>query len=169
MPGLGREEMKEGNLLLKFHWYPIISHLSTLLGFRTPREKCVIREGVHHYRTKQILSVCLEAISKELLVPYVRRCIQNENKPITGEYQEWLTSAEYNSYLFFYHIAFSYLLSIQLLIEAVRKNHSDMVIVTRIKFTHYSTVLPNQSTNNYICETCGNECKCSRNKRVYLN
>ena len=101
MPGLGHEEMKEGNLLLKFLWYPIISHLSTLLGFQTPRAKCVVREGVHHYRMKEILSVCLEAISKELLVPYVRCCVQNENKPIAKEYQEWLTSAEYNSCLFF--------------------------------------------------------------------
>ena len=101
MPGLGHEEMKEGNLLLKFLWYPIISHLSTLLGFRTPRAKCVVREGIDHYKTKQILSVCLEAIVKELFVPYVCHCIQNENQPTTEEYQEWLTSAEDNSYLFF--------------------------------------------------------------------
>ena len=36
MPELGRVEMNEGKLLLKLLWYPIISHLSTLLGFRTP-------------------------------------------------------------------------------------------------------------------------------------
>ena len=110
MPGLGHVEVNEGKLLLKLLWYPIISHLSTLLGFRTPRGKDIVREGVDHHRTKQILSVCLEAIAKELLVCYVRCCIQNEKQPTVEEYQECLTSIEDNSYLFLYHIAFSYLL-----------------------------------------------------------
>ena len=110
MPGLGHVEMNEGKLLLKLLWYPINSHLSTLLGFRTPRGKDIVREGVDHHRTKQILSVCLEAIAKELLVRYVRCCIQNEKQPTVEEYQECLTSIEDNSYLFLYHIAFSYLL-----------------------------------------------------------
>ena len=45
-----------------------------------------------------------------------------------------LTSVEDNSYLFFYHIEFCYLLLFQLLIEAIRNNHSDMVIEARTQF-----------------------------------
>ena len=78
--------------------------------------------------------MCLEAIAKELVVQYVCCCIQNKKQPTVEECQEWLTSVEDNSYLFFYHIAFAYLLSFQLLIEAVRKNYSDMVIAARIQF-----------------------------------
>ena len=59
MSGLGHVEMNERKLLLKLLWYPIISHLSTLFSFRTPRAKDVVRAGVDHQRTKQILSVCL--------------------------------------------------------------------------------------------------------------
>ena len=88
LPGLGHVEMNEGKLLLKLLW--------------TPRGKDVVREGVDHHRTKQILSVCLEAIEKELLV---------KKQSTAEEYQECLTSVEDNSYLFIYQIAFSYLLS----------------------------------------------------------
>ena len=70
LPGPGHMELNEGKMLLKFLWYPFVSYLSTLLGFRTPRAKDVVKEGVNHHRTKQIFSVCLEALSKELLLPF---------------------------------------------------------------------------------------------------
>ena len=75
LPGPGHMELNEGKMLLKFLWYPFVSYLSTLLGFRTPRAKDVVKEGVDHHRTKQvfskqIFSICLEALSEELL-PFV--------------------------------------------------------------------------------------------------
>ena len=55
MPGLGHVEMSEGKCLLKLPWYPIISYLSMLVGFRTPNAKKVVRESVDHHRTKCVL------------------------------------------------------------------------------------------------------------------
>ena len=55
MPGLGHVEMSEGKCLLKLPWYPIISHLSMLVSFRTPKAKEVVRESVDHHRTKCVL------------------------------------------------------------------------------------------------------------------
>ena len=42
-----------------------------MLGCRTPCAKDVVREGIDCHRTRQIPSVCLEALSKELVLSYV--------------------------------------------------------------------------------------------------
>ena len=82
MPVLGHVEMNERKILLKLRWCPVISNLLLLLGSQTPRAKYIVREGFDYHRTKQILSLCLEAIAKELLVPYVCHCIQNKKKQL---------------------------------------------------------------------------------------
>ena len=134
LPGLGHMELNEARLLLKLLWEPLISHVSSLLGFRTPRAKQVVREGIDHHRNRQILSVCLDAISKELLVPFVRDSIKNDRDPTAEFYQEWLSHVEDRSYLFYYHITYSYLLSFHLLTEGVRKNNSNHIMAARIQF-----------------------------------
>ena len=95
-----------------------------MLGFRTPHAKDVVREGIDHHRTRQILSVCLEALSKELVLPFVHECIRNEEEVSVEGYQKYFKNVQNQSYIFFYDIAFSYLLSFHLLTEAIRKNNS---------------------------------------------
>ena len=91
---------------LKLLWEPLISHVSFLLRFQTPRTKQVIREGTDHHRNRQILSLCLDAINKELLVPFVRDSINNQRDPTAEFYQEWLSNVQDRSYLFYYHITY---------------------------------------------------------------
>ena len=95
-----------------------------MLGYRTPHAKDVVCEGIDHHRTRQILSVCLEALSKELVLPYVHECIRNEEEVSVEGYQKYFKNVQNQSYIFFYDIAFSYLLSFHLLTEAIRKNNS---------------------------------------------
>ena len=124
LPGPGHMELNEARILLKLLWHPLISQLASMLGFRTPRAKDVVREGIDHHRTRQILSVCLEALSKELVLPVVRECIRNEEEVSVEGYQKYFKNVQNQSYIFFYDIAFSYLLSFHLLTEAIRKNNS---------------------------------------------
>lgn len=74
--------------------------------FRTPREKQIVREGTDHHRSRQILSLCLGAINKELLVPFVRDSIKNQRDPTAEFYQEWLSNVQDRSYFFYYHITY---------------------------------------------------------------
>ena len=134
MPGLGHIELNEGRLLLKLLWQPLLSRFASLLGFRTPRAKEVVKEGIDHHRTRQILSVAMEAMAKELLLPFVRYSISKSQKPTAAKYQEWFKAVKDQSYLFWYHITFSYLLSFHLLTEAVRKNHSERIMAALIQF-----------------------------------
>ena len=105
-----------------------------MLGFRTPHAKDVACEGIDHHRTRQILSVCLEALSKELVLPFVRECIRNEEEVSVEGYQKYFKNVQNQSYIFFYDIAFSYLLSFHLLTEAIRKNNSRRILAARIQF-----------------------------------
>ena len=109
----------------------IISQVSSLLGFQTPRAKQVVREGIDHHRNK--FYVCLDAISKELLVPFVGESNKNDRDSTAEFYQEWLRYVEVRSYLFYYHITY-YLLSFYLLTQGVRKNNSNTIMAARVQF-----------------------------------
>ena len=132
--GPGHMELNEAGILLKLLWHPLISQLASMVGFRTPRAKDVVREGIDHHRTRQILSVCLEALSKELVLPFVHECIRNEEEVSVEGYQKYFKNVQNQSYIFFYDIAFSYLLSFHLLTEAIRKNNSRRILAARIQF-----------------------------------
>ena len=112
--------------------WPILSHVLSLLGFRTPRAKQVVKEGIDHHRSRQILEACLEAISKELLTLYVRDCMKNNTTPNAESYQIWLSNVKDHTYLFYYHVTFLFLLSFHLLTEAVRKNNADHIMAARV-------------------------------------
>ena len=134
LPGLDRMELNQSRILLKLLWEPILSHVVSLLGFRTPRAKQVVKEGIDHHRSRQILEVCLEAISKELLTPYARDCMKSNTTPNAESYQIWLSNVKDRTYLFYYHVTFSFLLSFHLLTEAVGKNNADHIMVAQVQF-----------------------------------
>ena len=60
-----------------------------MLGCRTPCAKDVVREGIDHHCTRQIPSVCLEALSKKLVLSYVPECIRNEGEVSIEGYQKY--------------------------------------------------------------------------------
>ena len=132
--GLGHLELNSGRVLLKLLWEPLLVHIATLLGFRTPRAKEVFKAGIDHHRTRQVLSVLLEALTKELLTPYVRDCISKCEEPTVLGYRSWMDSVCNSSYIFYHHITFSYLLSFHLLTEGVRKNNSGRIMAARVQF-----------------------------------
>ena len=81
LPGFGHMELNKARFLLKLKWEPVISNISHLLGFTTSRAKLVVWEGIDHHWSKQILSVCLDAIRKELLMSFARKCKTRKYQP----------------------------------------------------------------------------------------
>lgn len=136
IPGPGHIELNSARLLLKFLWQPFMSYFVKQLGFRTPKAQQVVLNGVDHHRSKQLLSCSLEAISKELVVPYVRHCIQMKEEPCNYGYQLWVENVVTDpTYMFLYHVTFTYLLSFHLYNEATRKNHSLRMMASRIQLS----------------------------------
>ena len=105
-----------------------------MLGFRTEKAQMVVKNGIDHHRTRQILSSCLYALSKELLVPFIRDCQKNGVKPSSKNYSEWIDETCSEQYMLFYHLTFSYLLAFNLYTEATRKNHSIRMMAARVQF-----------------------------------
>ena len=66
-PGPGHIELNIVRCLLKFLWHLLVSSIAKCL--RSPRAQELIRNGVDHHRSRQILSVLLESLACELLVP----------------------------------------------------------------------------------------------------
>ena len=85
------------------------------------------------HRTRQILSTCLFALSKELLVPYVQDCQKIRIKPTNQHYLNWVHNTCSEQYMFLYHITFSYLLALSLYTEATRKNNSLRMMLAQVK------------------------------------
>ena len=58
--------------------------------------------------------------------------MKNSTTPNAESYQIWLSNVKDHSYLFYYHVAFSLLLSFHLLTEAVRKNNAANIMAARV-------------------------------------
>lgn len=110
LPELGHMELHKPRLLLKLLWEPIISNIFHLLGFRAPRSKQDVQEGIDHHRSKQILSVYLDAISKELLMPFVRKCMWDQEKPTIQLYQQWLKTLNDQTFILLPHYVFIFVI-----------------------------------------------------------
>lgn len=133
--GPGHFEMNMAKALLSFCWVPFLKTFAQCLGFRREKALQVVRSGIDHHRSRQILRAALDAISRELLVPYVRHCIsENKNVSVDG-YSMWMEN-EVNDqgYLFMYHITFTYLLAFQLYTEGTRKNNHIRMMAARSAF-----------------------------------
>ena len=112
---------------------PFLNKIVKLLGFRTEKVQLIVKNGTDHHRTRQILSTCLFALSKELLVPYVWDCQNIRIKPTSQHYLNWVNNTCGEQYMFLYHITFSYLLAFSLYTEATRKNNSMRMMSTRVQ------------------------------------
>ena len=60
-----------------------------MLDCRILCAKDVVREGIDHQRMRQIPSVCLEGLSKKLVLSYVSECIRNEGEVSIEGYQKY--------------------------------------------------------------------------------
>ena len=112
----------------------MLLRIAQMLGFRTEKALAVVKSGIDHHRTRQILCGCLYALSKELLVPFVRDCLKAEIIPNNDNYINWVVETCGYQYMLYYHFAFTYLLAFNLYTEATRKNHSLRMMAVRIQF-----------------------------------
>ena len=132
LPGPGHLQLNMERLL-KLLWVPFLNKIMKLLGFRTEKAQLIVKNGIDHHQTRQILLTCLFALSKELLIPYVRDCQKIRIKPTNQHYLNWVHNTCGDQYMFLYHITFSYLLAFSLYTEATRKNNSMRMMSARVQ------------------------------------
>jgi len=134
-PGPGHFELNMAKVLLNLCWLPFLSEFGKTLGFRSPKAQDVLKNGIDHHRSREVLEISLQALSSELLLPYIRDCKRLTIQPSAENYQKLIEEKiKSNNYMFFYHLTFSYLLAFHLYTEAVRKNHSKRIMAARVIF-----------------------------------
>ena len=134
-PGPGHIEMNMAKVLLKLCWIPFLNEVVKRLGFRSLKAQDVVKNGVDHHRSKQILEASLEAMSRELILPYVKNCKDKKGTPSCEGFHKWMESQVDNDlYFFLYDVTFTYLLAFHLFTEAVRKNNSTRMMAARVAF-----------------------------------
>ncbi len=126
-PGPGHIEMNAAKVLLQYLWVPLASEVAKHLGFRTPKAQDVFRKGTDHHRSREILNTFLHALSEELLVPYVRQTIT----PTAQDYLQYVQEVRNETYIFLFHMSFTFLLGFDLYTAAVRKNNSEYMMAAR--------------------------------------
>ena len=87
LPGSGHMELNQSHILLKLLSEPVLFHVVFFLVFRTPTAKQVVKDGINHHHSRQILEVCLEDIGVELLTPYIQDCVINNTTPNAKSYK----------------------------------------------------------------------------------
>lgn len=134
-PGPGHIEMNMAKVLLDVGWMPVLSHFATLLGFRSPKAQQVVKSGTNHHRSRAILSCMLEALTRELLLPYIKVCIAQKQKTSSLGFFQWIdTQVKNPNYHFLCDFTFTYLLAFHLYNEATRKSHSQRMLAARVAF-----------------------------------
>ena len=94
LPGSGHMELNQSHILLKLLWEPVLCDVVFFLLCRKPIAKQVVKDGIDHHCSRQILEVCFEAISRELLTPYIEDCVRNNTTPNSKRYQIWLSNVK---------------------------------------------------------------------------
>ena len=94
LSGSGHTESNQSLILLKLLWQLVLFHAVFFPVFRIPLAKQVGKDGIDHHCSRQILEVCLKAICRELLTPYIQDCVRNNTTPNAKRYQIWLSNVK---------------------------------------------------------------------------
>lgn len=120
--GKGHVELNMARTLLDYLWQPIGSDVAKHLGFRSMRALEVVKKGIDHHRSLQILQIILEGLVLELLTPYIAELPGSVEASPTNYFRWVAAEVKSQNYLFFFDLAFSYLFSFHLYHCGVRKN-----------------------------------------------
>ena len=107
-----------GRKLLNLLWVLLLRRIAQMLAFRNEKALTVVKSRINHGSTRQILCACLYALSKEILVSFVRDCHQAEIIPNNDNYLNWVVERCGYQCMLYYHFPFTYLLPFNLYPEA---------------------------------------------------
>ena len=94
LPGSGHMELNQSHILLKLLWEPVLCDVVFFLVCTKPTAKQVVKDGIDHHCSRQILEVCLEATSRKLLTPNIQDCVRNNTTANAKRYQIWLSNVK---------------------------------------------------------------------------
>ena len=105
------------------------------MGYKSIKAQVACQNATDHHKSWQIFHIFLYATADELVLPYVRKCLAENQTPSLTKLYDWLKTVKYSNYIFMQEAIFTYVYSLFLFRAAVRRNNSEVLLAARTKFS----------------------------------
>lgn len=136
IPGLLHYEMNSAKSFMKLNWNVFMEDIVKQLGFTSENALNYIRKGNDHHKLWQILEIVYLAVTDELLIPYIRKCLEDKQEPTNIGYWIYSNTLENPNYIYIQQMIFTYLHSLMLLRSGTRNNDYDTISSAKIKLAN---------------------------------
>ena len=117
-------EMNATKAFVKLNWPIFLSEIAKELGYNTVKSLGYIERCSDHHKSWRFLEIVYISMTDELLVPYVRHCLQNQMQPSVSGYWAWNNEVDNPNYTYMQQMVFTFLHSIMLFRAGVRNSDS---------------------------------------------
>ena len=115
-------------------WDPIMGKLAEMLNFKTTKAKQCLQNVSDHHKGWSFFMTYLIETGDELILPYVKECIQGNTTPTLQDYMSWSGKLQDPTYEFVRDLTLSFAFAILLFRTGVRRNNHDLIQSARSKF-----------------------------------
>ena len=136
LPGTLHIEMNACKAFVGLNWDVFMMSFAEALGFRSPKALEYIRKCSDHYKTWRLLEITYIAVADELLVPYVRHCLQRAEQPTAKGYWSWINDVVVGTnYIYLQQMIFTFLQAVMFFRCGVRNCDAEAVQVATDKLS----------------------------------
>lgn len=136
MPGLGHYEINMTRGSFKLLWDVCLKELGIMLGFKSLKAQFACQKSFDHHKSWQILQIFFFATCDELILPFVRKCIEAGKTPSLTDFYKYLSDAKDPNYIFLKDTVFTYMLALFVFRAGVRRNNHKFMLAGRNKFAN---------------------------------
>ena len=135
IPGLGHFEINMAKSCFKLLWDVILSDIANVMGYKSTKALTACKKCTDHHKAWQLLSITMTAVSKELMMVFIRYCEERRIDPDIDNFYRYMRLVENPNVAFLHHAMFTYVFALFLFRAGERMNDSDVIMAARMKFS----------------------------------
>ena len=123
-PGGGHIEINMFRAFFDIYFDVILEDLAKLFGFQSEKAISYCKKAIDHHKTWDIIRTALEETSAEMVLPYVRMCLQKGQSPTAQSLKDHFSSISSMKMQVLFQAVTRYLLAIVLFRNGLGRNNS---------------------------------------------
>ena len=131
--GLLHLEMNSGKSFMSLNWNVFMELICKELGFTSENALKYIKKGSDHHKLWQLMETTYLAMTDEVLLPYVRHCLQLKQDPTVAGYWAYNTESCNPNYIYIQQMVFTYLHAMMLLRKGIRTAQPLAILAAKSK------------------------------------
>ena len=128
-------EMNACKAFFDLNWEILLQDFCSIMGYSTPKALEFAKRCADQHKSWKILEILYLAITDELLVPFVRYCLNDNISPSVDGYWKWAEDICDPNYMYMQQMALTFLHGIMLFRVDCRNGNSDAIISGREKLS----------------------------------